>query len=208
MNSTDDKKKLLLWAQKCLKLKADLRISTGDLTPINYYEEKEKFFSSPNYNPIFEYNKRSYNDTLHRIKALENELSHIRLPDDLRTYLKGFLADLVDITHVVESIGTNKFSYFAQRLFRNTLSDLTIPLNYISVIEPTTPPEKDLLTASEIAQEFRKTLDLYNIPDVSIVIDDFNDHTIRVDSKQLTIGSKIKRKPQNVRRLLSPAHSR
>lgn len=202
MSSEDDKRQLFIWAQKCLDLKAELRISTGDLTPTNYYEEKERFFSSQNYNPIFTYRKRGTNNIVHRIKELELELKNLRLPEELRQYFLGYLSNLTDILHVKETIGTNKFPYFAQRLFRDTLSDLTIPLNYISVIEPSNIPEKDLLNAQEIAHEFRKVLDTYNLPDVAISIDDFNDHMIRVDTKSLVIGSRIRRKPQNVQRLI------
>ena len=104
MSSEDDKRQLFIWAHKCLELKAELRVGTGDLTPTNYYEEKERFFSSENYNPIFEYNKRDISHIFHRIKELELELKNLSLPEELRIYFYGYLSNLVDIAQVVESI--------------------------------------------------------------------------------------------------------
>lgn len=203
MSSEDEKQKLFLWAQKCLTLKAELLLNTHTLTPVNYYTEKKKFLKSKNYNPIFIYEKRKDIHVLTRVKELEAELKLLKLPKELRTYLKEYLQDITNVSKVVESIGTDAFPYYAKQLFQHALDNLNIVLNYASIIEPTSVPQKDLLNAQEIAQKFKETLiDQYNIPDVSILLDDFNDHTIRVGPKRVIIGSKIKRKPQNVQRLI------
>ncbi len=90
MISPKEKDKLHIFALKCIGLRNALALGTHSLTPINYDEERTKFFQSKTYNPIFSYDKKSTRHLIRHIDSLFFELENIKIPNELQMYLFYF----------------------------------------------------------------------------------------------------------------------
>ncbi len=200
--SFKDKERLLDFAKLASRLGNKLLLETDALTPVNFEQEKEKFFESKTYNPVFKYRRKDLNGTLIKISFLHEKLNRLNLPLDLRKYLKKYLNNLYHLYVAFEAIGTDNFSHAVRVLFNwdfENIKNIKKTLPKISLKTSKAEPKN----ATEIKKRFKDYLEKkYGIADYQIVIDDFNDHTIRVRSKDLKIGKEVKRNINNINRLL------
>jgi len=204
MTDQDERLKLAQFATDCLLLRKSLVLGTTTLTPLNFEEEKEKFFQSKTYNPIFHYRQFNFIEIDKDLKILNDRLQTLSLPKDIRQYLKSYLKNLKLLERTISSIGTEEFWYHAKRLFE---FDLIHADKIITTLPPVSFQNENhtyLYSAPEIAEIFRTIFsDTYNLPDVTVRIDHFADHIIRAGRRGITIGAKVKRFDTNVKRLVA-----
>lgn len=87
------------------------KLNLGFLKPLNVEEEKQRFFDSGEYNPQFQYNRRSFTDDLETLKSLE--------PDDtpLGNLYKKAIQELGLRLKMYESIGKPEFTEYSRSIF-------------------------------------------------------------------------------------------
>lgn len=203
MISQENKDKLYILAKKCLSIRNSLVLGTSVLTPVNYTQERDKFFKSKIYNPVFSYNTRFNPLTFAEINHLYSELDDIKLPRELKEYLFNYFDDLKTLAKTVDSLGTEFFPYYSKKLFNYHTTIARQAKNVFPIINFEEKKNEEMYDATQIAEAFKTTLiDTYHIPNVEIKIDSFNDHTIRVGKKRIIIGSGVRRYKKNVERLI------
>ena len=195
-------KKLTALVKKCLKLQSQLILDTKVLTPVNLIEERQKFFDSKTYNPQFHYQKKELDVREDEISALLDELNQLGLPEDLQTFYEKTIVQMQNQLKTMQAIGTKNFAAFSSRLFGLTPEAFKEYLNLVPDVEFNTRTGRILLDASTIQKYFTQVIESYQF-DVEVVLDDFNPFTVRVGSKRLVVGSKIRRYKNNVLRLVT-----
>lgn len=189
------------FGKRFLTLSQKLSIGTATLTPINYIEEKSKFFTSDTYNPHFYYRKNNTAGLHKEIQSLLQELNTISLPDPLRFYLRNAIQALSTDIDLIDAIGTDSFAEVAADIFQYDSIDSRKLLEDTAAIKFNEPNNCTIRSAEEMAEYFQDFIDELNL-DYRVTIDHFNDHIIRVSPKELIIGAKVRRFCNNVNRLV------
>ena len=201
--SNKELKKLEQFARKCMRVRSYFYLGTRSLTATNYAQEKEKFFSSKNYNPHFKYNHEKLHGLDREIDKLREELENIDIPHDFRLYLEHYLNDTENCEKAVRAIGTEEFPSVAENIFNLNSPKIQKYLNLSPEVTIIEEEKTKLHTAEEIAEIFRQVLkEKYNIEHYEVKIDHFNDHTVRVGAKKVILGEKIKRFRKSIDRLI------
>lgn len=197
-----DKKNLDTYIKKLVILNNSLSLGTTTLTPLNYTEEKNKFFKSDTYNPQFVYS--TFNTTNQRkgISRCVEELPSLKLPNDLRNYLFDYVSSLSLTADAINAIGTTEFSHSVNKIFVFKQMNETEFLNDMASISFNDPGGCRLVNAEEMAEIFRTYLKNLDI-DYTVEVDYHNDHIIRVGQKKLIVGAKVKRFCNNIQRLIT-----
>lgn len=200
--SFEEKGLLLEFAKKASKLGKRLLLDTHHLTPINFEEEKEKFFKSSKYNPQFNYRKKDLSGAPEEISSLHTLLNNLNLPHSLRNYLKKYINNLYHLYVALQTIGTNEFAKSGRQLFNWDIENIKNIKRTLPKISPITSKEKPK-DAKEIKKFFEDCLkNKYQVYDYPILIDNFNHHIITDLSRALKIGAQVKRNQNNINRLI------
>ena len=189
-------------AKKFLEIKKSLHIGTESLTPLNYKEELEKFFNSSTYNPQYIYKKREFKDIPKIIDGFKSEIDTLLLPDELKEYVLEFLDDQKNLFLTKSSIGTDKFSDNAHKLFDWGTDRLDLLLTNTPKVEFTMHITHRMQNAGKIKERFEMVLNKYSINGFDVNIDAFSPHIINVGRQSVNIGCDIKRFECNVDRLV------
>lgn len=201
MIHTENKKKLFRFGKRLNTLSSKLIIGTNTLTPINFEEEKIKFFSSNTYNPVYFY---SPNDTygLHKeILSLNEELDNIRLSNSLKYYFRSALQSFSTDIDLIDAIGTDSFADVASDIFKYESFSSSSFLKETANIKFNEPSNCTLHSANEIAKKFQEYIDDLDL-EYKVTVDAFNGHIIRVGAHSLVIGEKVRRFCKNIDRLI------
>ncbi len=201
MIHTKDKKRLINFGKKFNSLSNKLSVGTHTLTPINFSEEREKFFSSNTYNPIYQYSPNNTSGLHKEIQALIEELDTITLPNSLRYYFRSALEALSTDIDLIDAIGTDRFAEIAADIYQYNQIKSESLLREAAHISFNEPGNCELQSAEEMADSFQKYIDQLGL-DYTVTIDTFNDHIIRVGSRSLIVGSKVRRFCKNINRLI------
>ncbi len=201
MIDTKGKIRLHQFGKRFIALSNKLPIGTQILTPLNYKEEKEKFLASETYSPLYHYAKSDTSELHKDIPSLIQELDSLALPQDLKLYFRSALESLSTDIDLIDAIGTDSFAEVAADVFRYDLIESKSFLAEASTISFNEPGKCKLHCAEEMAEKFKEYLDELGL-EYSVIIDNFNDHIIRVGTNKLIIGAKVKRFSNNVDRLI------
>lgn len=196
------KKQLEEIASQVTTLKRALHIGTASLTPLNYIEEMEKFFSSKSYNPKYIYNKKEFPDIPKTIDDFKSQLDKIEIPEELKEYFLEFLDDQTTLFMTKKSIGSKEFSEHAHRLFDWGTDRLDLLLANTPKVEFTMHIKHTMEGAEKIKTRFEKVLSRYGISGFDVTLDTFSPHIINVGHHTINIGSEIRRFECNVDRLV------
>lgn len=201
--SEEDNNSLNDIAYRAVQIKKSLTLGTTTLTPLNYNEEREKFFASSTYNPHFIYHTgdhRLFRDELNDLLSLTDLLT---IPSDFKFYLQDYLINLHFLNITLRSVGTSTFAQAAHALFDWNIVDADSLMKLFSDFPFSEPKDAQLYNAEMIKLEFEHVLlNVYGITDFSIQIDTFCHNIIRAGYKKVTIGSGIRRAKNNVDRLI------
>lgn len=201
MIHTEDKKKLFRFGKRLNTLSSKLIIGTKALTPINFEEEKTKFFSSDIYNPVYYYSPTKTDGLYKEIQSLYEELNDINISNDLKYYFRSALQSLSTDIDLLDTIGTDGFADVAADIFQFENLNSNSFLKEVINIKFNEPDNCTLYSADEIAQKFQEYIDDLNV-DYKVTVDSFNKHIIRVGAHSLVIGEKVRRFCKNIDRLI------
>ncbi|MBI2601051.1 DUF1704 domain-containing protein [Candidatus Daviesbacteria bacterium] len=194
---------LKVFTTKASTIKSKLKMGTRTLTPLNYEEEKEKFFNSRYYNPTFFYHTSKFPDQNQEIIKLVLETHRLKIPDEIKEYLLLFLKDLEELNATINSIGTDNFPKYALKLFSWDLSSIKNFEDILPSIHIEDKEDAGLYGADEIKNTFQKILHKdYGLVNFPVEVDGFNPFTIRVGSKKVVVGKGVKRSSSNLKRLI------
>ena len=198
------KSKLDVLAKDLGRLRNQLSFSTSLLTPVNYREEREKFFQNSKSNPQFIYKRPADDPSVHRrLLVLTEQIRDTALPREISSYLRHFAEDLHHAYLTRWAIGTPVFAKYAKRMYPYSIRSadaLIRRLPDFSFAEVTGEP---LHTAEEMRLMFQQYIFAHpHISTVNVTVDYLNDHTVRAGHRRLTIGAAIKRNRKNVKRLI------
>lgn len=203
MLSKNLKSDVLGFAKDALDIGKNFSIGPEILTPVNFAEEKKKFFYEKNYNPQFIYLYEKKPNINIPLLELRHRLNKLNIPDDLKVFFHEYLNDLKIHELTIRTVGTEDFPYFAQKLFDWDLKSLeTVErrLPKVSFFEEKRPR---IYGAQEMGEIFKDYMEKnLGLTDYVIHIDAFNDHTIWVGENRLCIGKSIKRNNSNLKRLI------
>jgi hypothetical protein len=104
-------------AHEIIQIKKTLRLGTTSLTPLNYMEEMEKFFTSQKYNPQYIYKEQDLPNFTEIIDEFKRKVEKLVLPEDLAQHILEFLDDQNSLYLTKKSVGTSEFSENAHNLF-------------------------------------------------------------------------------------------
>jgi hypothetical protein len=165
--TTKNKKERTL--KEVTNLLSQLKIPTGLVfTPVNLESEKEKFFNSDRYNPIFEYKVVKNNNS-----EILSQLSDLRNIVDIDPRLSEFYIDLIDSkresSELMHAVGNNervteisisKYGKPSPELFRNSARVLRGKVDsYRLTDSKRVKKDTDLLDYKEIEHIFREVFD-------------------------------------------------
>lgn len=201
--SEEDKNTLNDIAYRAVQIKKSLSLGTTVLTPLNYDEERDKFFSSRTYNPQFIY--AEHNNHLYReeLNALLTQADLLSVPQDLKFYIQDFLINLHFLNITYRSIGTRMFPQACHALFDWNIIDPD-PLKQMFQNYPFNEThDTKLFDSNMIKESLEDTLQrTYDIDTYKVTVDTFAHNIIRAGNKKISIGSRIKRSRGNVQRLI------
>ncbi len=201
--SEEDKNSLDDIAYKAVQIKKALSLGTTALTPLNYNEEREKFFTSSTYNPHFIYQTGDHRLFRDELNELLSQTDLLTLPSDFKFYLQDYLINLHILNITLRSVGTSTFAQAAHALFDWNIIDADSLMKLFSDYPFNDQQKPKLYNAEMIKEEFEHVLfDTYGISDFNIHIDTFCHNIIRAGYKKVTIGSGIRRSKGNVDRLI------
>lgn len=200
MGKKDYTDELFEIANECIKIKKALPI-TPHLIPVNFEEEKEKFFNSRTHNPQFVYVIKDIKNHEKKILDLKSKILKLDIPQELNDYLLEYIIDLELLNHTRKSIGTPHFADYATDLFASELEETFheqfIPKNF----EFENEGKGKLMDAREIKEAFIKILENYNLKDYHVEII-ANGPIITAGPNRIVLGEKIKRYENNVNCLI------
>lgn len=203
MLSRKQKDDIILFAKDSFEVGKNFSLSTDALTPVNFAEEKEKFFKSSTYNPQFIYLYKKRPNINIPLLELRHRLNRLDAPDRLKVFFHEYLNDLKVHELAIRAIGTEDFPYYAQKLFDWDLDSLSSIKSRLPKIEFEEEPKPKLYDAEKMREIFKNYIEKeLGISTYVVHVDGFNDHTIRVGDRRLTIGKRVKRNTNNVRRLI------
>lgn len=198
----DEFVKLEKIASEIIKTKRELHIGTASLTPLNYIEEMDKFFSSNTYNPQYVYKKREFPDISKKIEEYKKAIDTLHIPADLKEHILEFLTDQKTLYFTKKSIGTSEFTLHAHNLFNWGTDRLDLLLTNTPKVEFKMHIKHKLQDAHTIKSRFEKSLKKYKIDGFGVKIDTFSPHIVNVGQHTVYIGSEIKRFECNIDRLV------
>ncbi len=201
-HSISDLEKLETIAKEIITIKKTLRLGNTSLTPLNYAEEKEKFFADPSYNPQFVYRTQDLPDFASEIDDYKLRVDALEIPGDLKQHVLEFLDDQIELYKTKLSVGQEEFSENVHNLFDWGTDRLDLLLTNTPNVEFKLHIKHELKNAEDIKKRFEKTLARYNIDSFKINVNDFAPHMINVGYNLINIGSEIKRFECNVDRLV------
>ena len=190
-------------AYRAITIKKSLSLGTTALTPLNYDEERDKFFSSRTYNPQFVY--KEHNHTLYReeLNTLLTFTDNLDVPYDLKSYLQEFLINLHFLNITYRSIGTKMFAQAADALFDWNIIDADPLMQMFENYNFNETHDPKLHDCDMIKESLEDTLfRRYQVEDYTVSIDTFAHNIIRAGSKKVSVGCRIKRTRGNVERLI------
>ncbi len=188
--------------KKAILLQSKLNLGTSMLTPTNLLEEREKFFASADYNPVFVYKKKKLMVTEDDIELLLTDLNNLEIDQDLKDYFFNAIYKFKLVKKTIEAIGTDNFASFSSQLFNISQTEIDTHLNMIPELKFNEPSKKELWSALTIKNHFEQIImERYGLDEVKILLDEFNPFTIRVSNQKVIVGGKIKRYSHNVERL-------
>lgn len=200
MGKKDFKDELFKIANECIKIKKSLPI-TPHLTPVNFEEERRKFFNSKTYNPQFQYVIQDIKNQEKKILELKARVLKLDISQELNDYLLECIIDLELLNHTRKSIGTPLFADYATDLFANELEETFheqfIPKNF----EFENEGKGELMNAKAIRERFMSVLNNYNLKDYTVEIIQ-NGPIITAGPNRIVLGEKIKRYENNVNCLI------
>lgn len=195
--------KLHDWARAARQIQLKLILNTRALTPVNYHKEMERFLSSKRYNPRFEYKTPYISNIKRKIHDLAKRLSHLDLPPELTAYLESYIHHLLLAARTRNAVGTDRFGSLAKSMYNYEKIDTDKLLSLLPPLTFANTKGARVLTAKAMQDLFQNYITNHpHIQDAAITIDEFNDHTIRVGHKRLTIGAAVRRNMRNVERLI------
>lgn len=198
----DQKDTLSSFAKTCSILAKKISLGTTTLTPANYYEEKERFFASKDYNPQFTYTNTHISQE-EQVNHLMTQLERLELPLDIYHYLQTYLASLLLVEACIRTRGSSTFATTAQALFPWDKQDIDTALATPLTLEFPLEENRRLYTAKEIAEKMQSIIEKeLGISHFQVILDHYNDHTIRVGENKLIIGKNVKRNIYNLQRLI------
>lgn len=200
MGKKDIKDELFTIANECIKIKKQLAI-TPHLTPVNFEEEREKFFKSRTYNPQFVYVVKDIKNHEKKILDLKSKILKLDIPQDLNDYLLDYIVDLELLNHTRKTIGTSLFADYATDLFANELEETFHEQFIPKDFEFENESRGSLMDAHEIKKAFEKTLHNYHLKDYEVEIIP-NGPIITAGPHRIVMGEKIKRYENNVNCLI------
>ena len=151
-----DKEKLEELATEIIEIKKILRLGTTSLTPSNYSEEMEKFFSRASYNPQYIYKKQHLPDFTKIIDDFKLRIKKLSIPEDLKDHILEFLNDQNNLYLTKKSIGTPDFSTNAHNLFDWGTDRLDLLLTNTPNVEFKMHIKHKLKNAEDIKKSFEK----------------------------------------------------
>ena len=203
MISKKQKSDILIFAKDAHDLGKNFSIGPDVLTPVNFAEEKNKFFSKDGYNPQFVYIYKKRPTINISLLELRHRLNKLDVPDDIKVFFHEYLNDLKVHELAIRSIGTADFPYFAQKLFDWDIESLATVRKSLPKITFLENPKPKLYNAEEMRDIFIDYLEnKLGINSFVVHIDAFNDHTIWVGENLLSIGKSIRRNSNNLNRLI------
>lgn len=201
--STASKNELLKIALRSTDIRHSLVLNSTALNPINFQIEKEKFFKSNTYSPVFEYQPAPPERYDLEIDELEQRVERIDLPYDLLYHIIEYLNHLRFLYHARRSVGKPTFPIYARLAFNWKISDPDKLISSLPKINFQNENKRTLITASEIARQLRKVIvDTYGISDFPVEVNNFSKNMIFVDFNVVKIGNEIKRFQNNIDRLI------
>jgi len=201
--TSDNKRELFSIAKKGARIRSSLNLDTTALTPVNFQEEKVKFFKSRIYNPKYKYNPPPDKRFDLEIDELEQRVEKINLPYDLLYHLIEYLNHLRFLYHARHSIGRDTFPVYAKLAYDWEITDPDELLKSLPEFKFKNEERGKLMKAPQIAEELQKVMaEKYKIPDFSVKVNNFSRNMIFVDFDVIRIGHEIKRFKNNVKRLV------
>ena len=196
------KKQLKQIAKRIIKIQSKLNLGTSILTPINLLSERENFFNSDSYNPVFTYQASKIEVTDDEIEDLISEINQLVIETELKAYFLNVLTKTKILKKAILAIGTDNFAAFSNQLFNISQADIDRHLDMVPDLEFKKIDHQQLMQAAEIKAHFEKIiLEVYGLDQVKILLDEYNPFTVRVSNKKVVIGRSIKRFSGNVERL-------
>ena len=189
-------------ALEIIQIKKTLRLGTTSLTPLNYQEEMDKFFSSATYNPQYVYRKQDLPNFTKILSDFKLRVDRLEIPDDLKEHMIEFLDDQNNLYLTKLSIGQPGFSDNAHKLFDWGSDRLDMILGNTSDVTFSMFIKHKIQDAQDIKNRFEETLKRYGITSFEVRIDNFSPHIINVGYKTISVGSAIRRFECNVDRLV------
>lgn len=200
--SPKNKKRLLQFARSASTLGIHLILDSHYLTPLNFEEEKTKFFESKTSSPQYIYRKNDLSGTKEKLSQLHIRLNLLDIPIDLRNYLNNYLRNLHNLLETHLAIGTNEFAVHARRVFNWDIEEIKNIKKSLPKNKAHTSNQKPQ-NAEFIKKELLAALkNKYGITDYPVVINTISKHIIVDGEKQLYIGSSVKRNQNNIKRLI------
>lgn len=203
MLSNSQKIELFSFGKDALDVGRNFSLGPEILTPVNFAEEKKKFFSKNTYNPQFIYLYEKRPDINIPLLELRHRLNKLEIPDDIKVFLHEYLNDLKVHELAIRSVGTIDFSYFAQKLFDWDIESLETVEKRLPKVRFFEEKKPRIYNAEEMGEVFKDYMEnKLGLTDFVVHIDAFNDHTIWVGENRLCIGRSIKRNSNNLKRLI------
>lgn len=139
------------------------------LKPTNLLAEKEKFFASKKYEPVFTYRKLAFAP-----QDLLDELTAIKLPETpLGAIFRDKKIEIRRKINLLAAIGTPDFSLKSRQLYGfPTEEDLAIARKKLAAKPKIFPAESATLDSAAAAREFEKTFIQYGLKNWKVVLRD------------------------------------
>lgn len=198
------KSKLDVLAKELARVRNQLSLNTSLLTPVNYREEREKFFQNSKSNPQFVYQPSVNDPSVHRrLMALTEQIRSTALPREIASYLRHFAEDLHHAYLTRWAIGTPAFAKYAKRVYPYSIPSADALIRQLPDFSFADVTDEPLHTAEEMRLMFQQYIFAHpHISNVNVTVDYINDHTVRAGHRRLTIGAAVKRNRKNVKRLI------
>lgn len=187
-----------------LRIPVSLRI-----TPINLEQEKEKFFDSETYSPIFQYRKKGNNND-----KIFKELGNLQTISDVDPRISDFYIKLIshkhDASELIKAIGNNSkmseisvrmYGKPSEKLFRNSTLIAKGKVARYKLVEE--PKLQKMLEGKEVMDKINMVLKEVGLADWSAISSkNIAKNGIRVGVKRriIAMDPKIKRTPFALRK--------
>lgn len=201
IDQNKENEKLIVIAEKLISLRKKVGLNSL-LVPVNFEEEREKFFNSPHYEPQFTYKTKEIPENIEdEIAQLKIDIVHLQIHPQLNLHLQNYIIDLEMLLGALRSIGTETFTDYACDLFSEELEDATREHFLDSEFKFENEEKGELHDAYQIKKAFEKELEFYNLKNYSIQIV-ANGPIIVAGPSRIILGEDIRRYSNNVRRLI------